>query len=232
VQHVGDPFGAPVSRFPHEIECVEHVPVRAGGHQLQRGGHVEQGRPVRQVEPFQQRQIVVAVIGRHRFQSGGDFLDPALGVEGLQHRLPQLLLPACHAHRTTPPECGGRGGVAGAGDHLAQHPDQPLGFSPMRFPQLVQLVLTAFVHRRDPLAEHRHHVIAGLDPRLMHQARQQREPFRLTRLAHVIGIGDPCLTREMSDLRGRDTGKPFLGRADRVQHLQTHRRGQGPGKVA
>jgi hypothetical protein len=46
----------------HEVERIEQPAVGTGGLKHQHGGQPQQQRPVRPVEPVQQRQVIVAVM--------------------------------------------------------------------------------------------------------------------------------------------------------------------------
>lgn len=157
--------------------------------------------------------------GRQRLQT-------ARLLQSLQHQPPGPLshrlrgpasLPNIHG-RVTERLLGGRDGFPDTVQDITEHAQEPLGFGPMNLPQRLQLVAALLVDRRDPLAEHRHHVVAHPGPHRMQQTDDQREALVLIgHLAQIRDIGHPRLTREMRDLPGRDPLQPDLGRPERVQ---------------
>ena len=113
----------------------------------------EQHRPVRAVEPFHQRQVVVAVVGRHRLVRGGQLLKSAGVLQGLEHQPPgpfrhldvrararnfSHVLGGAGTSIPTGVGVGGRGRLARRGQHGAEHPQQPLGLGPVLLAQLLQ----------------------------------------------------------------------------------------------
>jgi hypothetical protein len=141
-----DPVAAPVPVGADELQRRQHRPIRAGRLQDDRVDEGEQHRPVRVVEPFHQRQVVVAVVGRHRLVRGGQLLKSAGVIQGLEHQPPgpfrhldvrararnfSHVLGGAGTSIPAGVGAGGHGRLAGCGQHGAEHPQQPLGLGPM-----------------------------------------------------------------------------------------------------
>jgi hypothetical protein len=181
---------------------------------------------VRAVEPFQQWQVVIAVVGRHRLGRAGQRIDPAGIGQGLEHQATGAFLHTLDVLARlagTGVGIGERGGFAGGGHDIAEHADQPLGLGAVGGPDLLQPLAALLVQGRHALAEHAHHPVASRCPALVHKADQQCQPLVVVEnLAHVRRVGHPRLAGEMRDLTWRDAVEPLLGRAERIQRGQVH----------
>ncbi|MET8047365.1 hypothetical protein ABZU75_07145 [Streptosporangium sp. NPDC005286] len=211
------------------LHRVQDGAVGVGRLQVDRFDQREQRRAVRAVVLFQQRQVVVAVVGGHGLVRGGQGIQAAGLFQRLQYQpsraLGHVLLPGggllvrgfggWQSEGRSPAR---NERLADAVQDVAEHPQQPLGLGAVGLPELVELVAALAVNRRDPLAEHRHHVVPDPGPRRVQQAHDQHEPLVLVQhLAQIGDIGHARLAREVRDLSRRDALQPHLGRAERVQ---------------
>ncbi|MEV4183635.1 protein kinase [Streptosporangium canum] len=157
-------------RSPQELHRVDRAAVRAGRLQSDRVYQREQRRTVGPVVLLQQRQVIVAMMGRHRLMRRSQHLHPSCLLQRLQH---QPASPLRHLTRVRRPAldrgitvtlCRRHllrgGGLDNHRQHVAEDARQPLRFGPMRLPQGLQALAPLLVDRGHPLAEHRHHVIA------------------------------------------------------------------------
>ncbi|MGH3933793.1 MAG: hypothetical protein ACRDS1_02215 [Pseudonocardiaceae bacterium] len=207
-----------------ELHCVEHTAVGGGGLELDRVQQREQRGPVRAVVLIEQRQVVVAVVGRNRLVRGREIVQAAGLFQGLEHQMPG-------AFGGDPGRLGRRGGVRGEGgvadyrQDVAEHPEQPFGLRPVLLTQLLQVVTALLVDGSHALAEHGHHLVAGGSAGGVHQAGDESEPLVLADLAQIGDVGDLGLADEVRDLAGRHSIQPRLGRTERVESLQVRHAG-------
>ncbi len=217
------------------LHRVQHAALGVGRLQVDRLDQGEQRRAVGSVELIEQRQVVVAVIGRHRLVRGRQSVQAAGLLQSLQHQAASSLgnIPGSGARarggigaravrqRADRIEFGGCDRLADAVQNIAEHAQQAFGLGPVRLPQGFQLVAALLVDRRDPLAEHGDHVVPHPGPHRVQQAHDQCEALVLIQhLPQVRDIGDPRLSREMRDLPRRDPLQPRLGRPESVQFPQ------------
>jgi hypothetical protein len=171
------------------------------------------------------------VVGRHRLVRCRQLLQPASGLQGLEQHPPGPLRDLIIGRAVDAitrrsrglaigVHSGRCGRLAGTGQHLAKHADQPLGLGPIRLAQLLQPLLALLVDGGHALAEHAHHLIAGLDALLVQQADQQHDPLGVPAFAHVVDACHLRLPGEVRDLARRHAVKPHLGRPQRVQLQQ------------
>jgi hypothetical protein len=211
---------------------VQHAALGAGGFQLHRIQQREQNRPMRAVVPFQQRQVVVAVVRRHRLVRGGQHVQATGLGQRFEYPPPGALRDDLHrlhlgyaAFQVLGVRLGRLDSFADHRQHIAKHAQQALGFRPVRLLQLLQLLAGLLVDNRHALAEHGHHVIPRRRAADVDQAGDQRQPLVIADLAQIRQIGHPRFTSEMGDLARRNTLQPHLGAAQVVEFLQVREPG-------